>query len=687
MTLLHLDSGRHRTLAAKLPSAWIRGLAFTSDGRQIVAGAFDGVHVWDVSTGAITETYAGQPANRSVITLDPRGDTVYTGYQDGSIDVYDLSGRRRLGRAFAWNTPQQSCWAHPAPRSLPLPPARDRSGGRHDRARQPTDAAHGADAAGTQRGDRQCGRVHARRPHADHRGHQPDGHLLERGQWPADANAADATARVVDGGQPRPPAARRPDPGGQQPNSIVYVVALATGRIVQTHLVAHGIGGVEFTDDGRELVALGCCESGSTLTAWARLGRRLFSRGAGGQATSFDIARDGRLLALGTADGEVLLLDPRTGAQARPPLKAAAANIEQVAFSPDERTLAVAAADGTASLWDLGSRTRVGDPFPPTPGVLPSPVFEPNGRRVVGVSNLVQWPLDVRTWERFACHVAGRQLSQQSGPTCSPAAPTSASAAPRADPYTLCPDVAPDELQREAVQLLGELIRSTRSIRPATNDRRSSTSRESKCCGPRERSCSPPTRIARTWSRPSAATTTVQTSVCSATSTRCSPIRPIGRATRRRPGRPDRHPATGPADAPAVSGSDQRGSRPRLTRRVCSSSRPIACAPPRRAGARPRLAVPAYPRPDIQAGGVTSTNEPLPLKLNHRASAAGAAAANISAAASAAPIRRCMVMRFICPPVSSDRPVRRPIDVVDIDDRPPMAAGPWVREGRGGCGR
>jgi WD40 repeat protein len=198
------------------------------------------------------------------------------------------------------------------------------------------------------------------------------------------------------------------------PNSTVYVVALATGRIVQTHLVAHGIGGVEFTDGGRELVALGCCESGSTLVAWAAgSGRRLFSRGAGGQATSFDIARDRRLLALGTADGEVLLLDPRTGAQARPPLKVAAANIGQVAFSPDSRTLAVAAFDGTASLWDVGSRTRLGDPFPPVPGVIPDLLFEPDGRLLLGgVSNAVEWPIDVGAWERFACQVAGRQLTR-----------------------------------------------------------------------------------------------------------------------------------------------------------------------------------------------------------------------------------------------------------------------------------
>jgi WD40 repeat protein/tRNA A-37 threonylcarbamoyl transferase component Bud32 len=415
VTLLHLDSGRHRTLAEKLPSAWIRGLAFTSDGRQIVAGAFDGVHVWDVSTGAITQTYAGQPGTRSVITLDPRGDTVYTGYQDGSIDVYDLSGRRRLGRAFAWNTPQQSCQYAPcatvAPNSRLLA----------------TDQGDGTIALVSLRTLRTVRTLPARNGAvANAVEFMPGGRTLITGGtnrtvtfWNVASGRLMRTLRMP---QPVWWTAVSPDrrllavqtQAANSPNSIVYVVALATGRIVQTHLVAHGIGGVEFTDDGRELAALGCCESGSTLTAWAAdSGRRLFARGAGGQATSFDIARDGRLLALGTADGEVLLLDPRTGAQARPPLKAAAANIVQVAFSPDERTLAVTAADGTASLWDLGSRTRAGDPFPPTPGILPSPVFEPNGRLLlVGVSNAVQWPLDVRTWERFACHVAGRQLTR-----------------------------------------------------------------------------------------------------------------------------------------------------------------------------------------------------------------------------------------------------------------------------------
>ena len=79
------------------------------------------------------------------------------------------------------------------------------------------------------------------------------------GQRPADANAADAAAVWWTAVSPDRRLLAVQTQAANSPNSIVYVVALASGRIVQTHRVADGIGGVEFTDDGRELVALGCC--------------------------------------------------------------------------------------------------------------------------------------------------------------------------------------------------------------------------------------------------------------------------------------------------------------------------------------------------------------------------------------------------------------------------------------------
>ena len=47
---------------------------------------------------------------------------------------------------------------------------------------------------------------------------------------------------------------------------------------------------------------------------------------------------------------------------------------------------AVASIDGTASIWDVESLKRVGNPFPPHPGAVPDVLFEPSGRLLVPIS-------------------------------------------------------------------------------------------------------------------------------------------------------------------------------------------------------------------------------------------------------------------------------------------------------------
>ena len=85
----------------------------------------------------------------------------------------------------------------------------------------------------------------------------------------------------------------------------------------------------------------------------------------------------------------------------------------QLAISPDGRLLAVAATDGTAAVWDLRTRTRLGESFKVAKGLVPAVAFKPDGRLIVGeLVSAIEWPLDRPTLQRFACRVAGRDFTR-----------------------------------------------------------------------------------------------------------------------------------------------------------------------------------------------------------------------------------------------------------------------------------
>ncbi len=72
----------------------------------------------------------------------------------------------------------------------------------------------------------------------------------------------------------------------------------------------------------------------------------------------------------------------------------------------------ISSSDQTASLWDVRTRKRIGTAFPIEPASVPAARFTSRGELVI--ENLVDtavWPTDVRSWVRFACGVAGRDLT------------------------------------------------------------------------------------------------------------------------------------------------------------------------------------------------------------------------------------------------------------------------------------
>jgi WD40 repeat protein len=199
----------------------------------------------------------------------------------------------------------------------------------------------------------------------------------------------------------------------KSPDSRVQVLDADSGRERYSHRVRHGRGGLEFSPDGRSLAALGCCEPASTIEVWdARSGRETFSRGVAGGASSIAFSPDGRLGA-GTLDGKLLRWDLRDGTPAGAPLRIATSPLLPISFSPDGRLLVASAGDGTQTLWDLRARRRLGKSFPASSGGEAAAHFTPAGDVVIEyLGDGAIWPTDARAWQRYACRVAGRDLTR-----------------------------------------------------------------------------------------------------------------------------------------------------------------------------------------------------------------------------------------------------------------------------------
>ncbi len=419
VTVLDLRTGRPRTLGANLSDAWIRGISFVAGGSEIVADAFDGVHVWNVRDGTIKTSWVGQEGERSVMAIDPGGTTLVVGFQDGSVAGFDLTGERGPEQTFTWKRVALTCLG-------------DNAGPCYAVSRH-TDLLADTRSDGTIA----IVNLHTLRPVEilpDHHGPDdavawlPDGRIVIHGGvdghvtfWDVKTGRLMRTLRFADTVQNVVPSPDGKLLAVQTQNmrasrsSRVFVVQLATGRVLQTRTVADDADEVEFTDGGRELVALDCCNPTSTLVAWnTRTGRTLFTlkRSGGAVVDVFDVSPDSHLLAVGMSDGKLGFLDARTGDQAASSLQAAAGAIVTISFSPDGRSIAIGAADNTVSVWDLGSRKRLGNPFD-YPELFPLALFEPDGRLLILVQgNAVQWPMSVRTWEQFGCRAAGRDLTR-----------------------------------------------------------------------------------------------------------------------------------------------------------------------------------------------------------------------------------------------------------------------------------
>jgi WD40 repeat protein/class 3 adenylate cyclase len=425
VAMLNLRTRRFFFLPASVPNVWLRGFGFTPDGQLIGVTIHGDVYIWDVASGSIVNTIPAPPGALAAAVLDPNGRTLLVNSQAGTVVAFDIAGTRRLGKAFVWSP---TAWGFCDVCNVVNPQS----------DLMATENGDGSVALFDLRTLRRTTTVARGDDSAQPLGFSPDGHMLLTGDlagrlvlWNVVTHSA---VRTINVGAPVYWGAVSPNgrllavqtQTDRSPTARVQVRPLEGGKPLWTHELQDGAGGVDFSPDGREVAALGCCTSRSTVATWnARTGQELFeTRSRTSHAKAIAYPPGSRLLAVATEDGQVLFRDARSGVPVGQALHVSTGNVAQISFSPDGTTMVVSSNDGSTTLWDLRSRAQIGGSFPKRPSIITSPVFEPNGKLLIQYnSDAAQWPMDVGSWERFACQVAGRDLTPAEWHAILPARP------------------------------------------------------------------------------------------------------------------------------------------------------------------------------------------------------------------------------------------------------------------------
>jgi WD40 repeat protein/class 3 adenylate cyclase len=97
-------------------------VALSPDGRTAMSVSDDylDISVWDVATATILQTLRGHSGAVESAVFDPSGQLLYSAGDDGNVFVWDISGRRSLGRSFTAGPGSFSNWlAYPNVSSSP----------------------------------------------------------------------------------------------------------------------------------------------------------------------------------------------------------------------------------------------------------------------------------------------------------------------------------------------------------------------------------------------------------------------------------------------------------------------------------------------------------------------------------------------------------------------------------------
>jgi WD40 repeat protein len=210
-------------------------------------------------------------------------------------------------------------------------------------------------------------------------------------------------------------------------SGVITLLDATTLRPVGTPVkVGKPVGMVTASPDGRTALVFTGGQSIATDLSSPSTGWALVDLEAGRivRTGGFEIANpetppvyspDGRHVAIGSAQGEVQILDTETGLAVRPPVKVHQGSTWGVAYSADGSHLVSAGYDGTVSLFDSNTAALLGSVTIPSRAIVTAE-FQPDGYTVLIASledGFYRWDIRLNRAISHACQAAGRELTAE----------------------------------------------------------------------------------------------------------------------------------------------------------------------------------------------------------------------------------------------------------------------------------
>jgi WD40 repeat protein len=326
-------------------------LAWSPDGRQLASASGNLLRVWDVPTGAEREPCVGHTAAITAVAFRPDGSSIVSVAGDATLRVWDADTSTPLA---VWSTS-----GGPAASVAVRPDVSAAAIGSTDGGLRLLDLVTGE--------ERLLVREHSGPVTAV--AFSPDGSTLVSGSIDASARlysvavgsdrvryrAHTADVQSLDFA----PTGRWLASGSAYGSLALYP---APGELPDRWHAGGTVLAAAYSPDGKQL-AVGCKER-NVVVVWDLASgqvRRVFWGHAGG-VLAVAWSRDGRTVASGSEDGTVRLWDATSGA-AGPVLRGHAGTVNSVAFNPDGGYLVSGSFDRTVRVWPVSETGAPADPI------------------------------------------------------------------------------------------------------------------------------------------------------------------------------------------------------------------------------------------------------------------------------------------------------------------------------------